>query len=511
MSELRAILLDNLPVLQVVLPMLAAPACVVVHRRRPTWWVAVVVTWASFANSVVLARKVYLEGPLSYYLGGWEPPWGIELRIDELNAFVLCLVSAICAVVMLAAPRSFDREIRPDRHHLAYAAVLLCMTGLMGIASAGDAFNVFVFLEISSLSSYGLIALGPSRRALSSALRYLITGTLGGTFILLGVGLLYMSTGTLNLVDLQQRIPQSEAHRTLLVALVCIVVGSCIKLALVPLHGWLPDAYTFAPSVVTAFLAATATKVAFYVLARFLFSVFGVGTSIERFHIEWVLLPLALVAMVYGAAAAIFENDVKRMLAFSSLSQIGYMVVGLSLVTKSGVTGGIVHLVNHGLMKSGLFLAVACMVLRFPGARRLGSTHLSHLKGLGRTMPWTSAAFLVGGLSMIGVPATVGFVSKWYLVLGAFEAGKWWVAALILLSSGLAIAYVWRVVEVFYFSAPSDDTSGAGEAPWWVLGPTWVLVGASIVFGVWTAPTVRMASAAAEVLLPGAGLVGGSP
>ena len=209
--------------------MLAAPLCVLVHHRRTSWWVALTVAWASFANSVVLARKVFLDGPVSYYVGGWEPPWGIELRIDELNAFVLCLVSGICAVVLVAAPRSFDTEFDTRRHHLAYGAYLLCMTGLMGIASAGDAFNVFVFLEISSLSSYGLIALGPSRRALTSALRYLIVGTLGGTFIMLGVGLLYMSTGTLNLVDLAQRIPQSDGQRTIVVAMVFLVVGACIK------------------------------------------------------------------------------------------------------------------------------------------------------------------------------------------------------------------------------------------------------------------------------------------
>lgn len=496
MTALGAMLAENLPILQVVLPMLAAPLCVVIHDRQASWWVALSVTWASFANSLALARKVYHEGLISYAVGSWEPPWGIELRIDEFNALVLCLVSAISAVVLLAAPRSFDKEIKPDRHHLAYAAFLLCMTGLLGIASAGDAFNVFVFLEISSLSSYGLIALGPSRRALSAAFRYLVTGTLGGTFILLGVGLLYMSTGTLNLVDLHQRIPQSDGHRTLLVALVCVVVGACIKLALFPLHGWLPDAYTFAPSVITAFLAATATKVAFYVLARFLFNVFGSGTSVGKLHVEWVLLPLALVAMVFGAAAAVFEADVKRMLAFSSLSQIGYMVVGLSLISQSGVTGGIVHLLNHGLMKSGLFLALACIALR------LGTTRMDHLRGLARTMPFTAAAFLVGGLSMVGVPATVGFVSKWYLVLGAFEAGKWWVAALILLSSLLAIAYVWKVVEVLYFAEPTDDAlADVDEAPWWMLGPTWVLVGASVVFGVWTEPTLGLAQAAARALL----------
>ena len=201
-------------------------------------------------------------------------------------------------------------------------------------------------------------------------------------------------------------------------ALAAIVVGTSIKLALFPLHVWLPNAYTFAPSVVSAFLAATATKVAYYVLVRFVFTDLRRRAGVRRVcgstpcSCRWRLL-----AMFVASAVAIYQRDVKRMLAYSSVAQIGYMVLGLSLATVTGLTGGIVHLFNHALMKSGLFLALACVVLR------LGSTRLDDLAGLGKRMPLTAAAFVAGGLSLIGVPLTAGFVSKWYLVLGAHGEG----------------------------------------------------------------------------------------
>lgn len=496
MSTLAELVSQNLPALQVVLPMLAAPICVLARRRDVAWVIALVVTWISLGISWTLLQRARAEGFVSYAMGGWEAPWGIELRIEPINAFVLLIVSSISAVVIVAARRSFEDEIPLDRHYLMYAAFLLCETGLLGMAGAGDAFNVFVFLEISSLATYALIAMGRHRSALTSAFRYLIMGTTGGTFILLGVGLLYMVTGTLNIEDLHHRLQEVDADRTVLVALVCILVGTSIKLALLPLGAWLPNAYTFAPSAVTAYLAATATKVAFYVMARFLFRVFGVELAFERFNIDAVLMLLALLSMFLGAALAIFERDVKRLLAYSSLSQIGYMVLGLSLAGVTGLTGGIVHLFNHALMKSGLFLVIACIVLR------VGSSRLSGMKGLGRRMPLTAATFVAGGLSMIGVPLTAGFVSKWYLVSAALEAGLWPVALLILLSSLLAVIYVWKVVEVLYFEAPPDGL-GREEAPWSILLPAMLLIGASLYFGIFTEHTVGVARLAAEALLNG--------
>ncbi|MEM8931028.1 MAG: proton-conducting transporter membrane subunit, partial [Acidobacteriota bacterium] len=305
-------------------------------------------------------------------------------------------------------------------------------------------------------------------------------------------------TGTLNLLELETRLVPVQDSRTVMVALAVIVIGTSIKLALLPFGAWLPNAYTFAPSAVTAFLAATATKVAYYVQARFLFRVFGAEIAFDTWHLDAILLPLALVAMVAGALLAVFERDVKRLLAFSSLSQIGYLVLGLSLASVAGLTGGVVHLFNHALMKSGLFLVVACVVLR------LGSSHIDHFAGLGRRMPWTMAAFVVAGLSMVGVPLTAGFVSKWYLVTGAVERGWWPVALVVLASSLLALIYVWKVVEVAYFRSPPADAKPVDDAPWSLLVPTWILCLATIYYGIFTDTTVGMARMAAESLLGGA-------
>ena len=498
---------SQLPIVQVVAPMLTAPVCVLLRRSRAAWALALTVTWGSLLTSMLMLRHVLEHGVLSYQVGGWPPPWGIELRIDVLNAFVLVIVSGISTVVLSAAPGSLPKEVPEERHYLFYAAFLLCMTGLLGMTSAGDAFNVFVFLEISSLSSYTLVALGPSRRALVAAFRYLIMGTVGGTFLLLGIGMLYMMTGTLNIVDLGLRLAEVPNDRTLLVALACIVVGTSIKLALFPLGLWLPNAYTFAPAEVSAFLAATATKVSYYVLARFLFLIFGVSLAFDRLHFDRVLLPMALVAMFVGSLVAIFQTDLKRLLAYSSLSQVGYMVLGLALANRSSLTGGIVHLFNHALMKSGLFLVLAAVLLR------LGATRLEDVRGLGRQMPWTMAAFVLGGLSLIGVPLTAGFVSKWSLVQGALEAGRPLVAALILVSSLLAVVYVWRVVEEIYFQ-PAPEGRQVAEAPLSLLLPIWVLIGGALIFGIFGSATADVARQAADLLLQGPPVgpsLGGSP
>ncbi|MFP6639739.1 MAG: proton-conducting transporter membrane subunit, partial [Myxococcota bacterium] len=275
-----------------------------------------------------------------------------------------------------------------------------------------------------------------------------------------------------------------------------LVVGTSIKLAVFPLHQWLPNAYTYAPSIVSAFLAATATKVAYYVLLRFIFTLFGVTFVFEVVGLSYLLLPLSLIAMFVGSAAAIYQTNIKRLLAYSSIAQIGYMTLGLSLANQEGLTGGLVHLFNHALMKGGLFLVVACIVFR------TGSAQIEDMRGLGRRMPLTMAAFLIGGLSLIGVPGTVGFVSKWYLVLGALDRGWPIVAFLILASSLLAAVYVWRVVEVMYFQ--EGELAPRKEASLSRLVPTWALIGATIFFGLNTDFPLGVAGRAAGLLLGGA-------
>ncbi|MEM7250692.1 MAG: monovalent cation/H+ antiporter subunit D family protein [Pseudomonadota bacterium] len=491
--------LAHLPALQVVAPLLAAPVCVIIRSPRLAWAIACAVSWLTFFTACGLLWQVQTNGPISYALGGWAHPWGIEYRVDHLNAIVLLVVSGISTLVLPFARDSIEREVPKSRLSYLYAGWILCLTGLLGMAITGDAFNVFVFLEISSLSTYMLVALGPDRRALMSAFEYLIIGTIGATFILIGIGLMYQLTGTLNMADLAERLPSPSENRTVVAAIGFTLVGIAIKAAVFPLHVWLPRAYRFAPVAVTAFLAGSATKVSVYLLARFAFSVFGIEWSVGGFAITDLFLVIALAGSIVASLIAIYANDLKALLAYSSVAQIAYMVLGLSLANAAGISAAMIHLFNHALMKTALFMVVGCVVFR------TGRAEISNLAGLGRLMPWTMAAFVLAGLSLIGVPLTAGFISKWYLILAAIERDLMLVVVLIIISSLMAVIYIWRVVEVAYFREPEAGFAGVREAPWSMLGPLWLLVLANIYFGIDPEIVTTTANAAAAMLLGGGG------
>lgn len=487
---------EQLPALQVLLPLLAAPLCLLLRRNRWVRWLATRVTFVSLAISLLLILQVEGSGPIVYEFGGWPRPLGIEYAIDLTNAFVLVIVSMIAAVVLPIGPG--HSNLAEGREYLFYAAFLLCFAGLLGVTITGDVFNIFVFLEITSLATYVLVALGRDRRALMAAYSYLIVGTIGATFLLIGIGLLYQLTGTLNIADLALRLEDVQQTRTTVVAFAFVMVGISIKLAMLPLHHWLPNAYSFAPPVVSAFLSATATKVAYYLMLRFVFTIFGASFVFSVLRLDRILIPLSLAAMFIGSIAAIYQTDFKRLLAYSSIAQIGYMTLGLSFNSELGTTAGIVHLFNHALMKGGLFLVAGCIV------SRLGSSAIEDMRGLGKRMPLTAAALVVAGLGLIGVPGTVGFVSKWVLVSAAIEREFFGITLLILLSSLLALVYVWRLIEVMYLSeAPAGAV--ASEAPSSYLVPTWILISGSVYFGLTTDQTLGIASAAARQLLGGGG------
>jgi multicomponent Na+:H+ antiporter subunit D len=473
---------------------MAAPICLLLNRSQLVWLFSLLASGLAFVISILLLQQVMTSGVISYELGGWQAPWGIEYRIDQLNAFLLLIISGMSTIVLVAAQTSIEKEIPKDKHTYFYVLYLLSLTGMLGIVATGDAFNVFVFLEISSLSAYALIAMGEKRQALWASYQYLIMGTIGATFILIGIGLMYQMTGTLNMQDLSQRLPEVAQTRTVFVSFAFVIVGVCLKLAMFPLHLWLPNAYAYAPSIVTAFFAATATKVAVYLLIRFTFSVFGLSFSFTTIPLQTLFMALGLIGIIVASTTAIYQSNVKHLFAYSSIAQIGYMIVGFSLSTVAGLTATLLHMFNHALMKGAIFLALAAVVYR------VGNVELKNFRGLGRQMPLTMAAIVIGGLSLIGVPLTVGFVSKWYLLTALVEQGWWPIAVLILLGSMLAVVYVWRVIEVAYFKEPLEQNIKVKEAPMSFLIPIWTLVIANIYFGIDTRLSVQVAEAAAQSL-----------
>ncbi len=496
----------HLPALQVVLPLISAPLAVLLRRGGLAFAIVTAGAWAAFACAIALWLQVGETegGIISYAIGSWPPPWGIEYRVNRLASFILLLVSGMAAIVLPYSRASIEREIPRELHYLYYAMFGLCLTGLLGIIITGDAFNIFVFLEISSLSTYVLIALGRDRRALTAAYQYLIMGSIGATFIVIGIGFLYLMTGTLNLADMALRIRDVENSRPVLVALAFLTVGISLKLALFPLHQWLPNAYTHAPSAVTAFLAATATKVSVYVLIRFYFTVFGESLVFERLPLPEIMLGLSLIAMFGASFIAIFQDNLKRLFAYSSIGQMGYITLGLSFDSVNGLTASIVHLFNHGISKGAIFLLIGGLVIASANKSTVPpAPTFDRLAGLAKRMPLTCFGIVIGGLSLIGVPGTAGFVSKWYLILAALEKGQFWLVGAILLSSLLAVVYVWRFVEVAYFRPPpaGHEASVRNEAPLALLLPALLLVIATIWFGFDTLFTVGSASEAAQHLV----------
>jgi len=492
----------NLPALVVIVPLLGGLISVLIGPGVRSWCWSSIVSAATFAAALALYGQVGGGATVSYPMGSWLPEYGIAYHIDALNAFILLVVSGVAFVCTLYARLSVAQEIPADRLHIFYGIWLLALAGLLGITITGDAFNVYVLLEVSSLTVYTLIAMGRhrDRRALTASLRYLIIGSIGASFILLGIGYLLMVTGTLNMADMRAQLeamPDAAHNRTVQVAFAFLLVGLSLKMALFPLHMWLPNAYAYAPSAVSAFIAATATKVGIYLAFRFLFDVFGYQFAFVTFPSHMVLLLCASFGIILASLAAIKQRNIKRMLAYSSVAQIGYMVLGFALANVDGLTGSVVHIGNHALMKGGMFLALGAVVYR------LGGADLDRLRGLGRRMPWTMAAFTAGGMGLIGFPLTAGFISKWYLVKGALAADMWPLALVVLVGSLLALVYVWRVVEAVYFQEPSDQRSATvREAPASLLVPTWFLIGASIYFGIDATLTVGAAQEAARAMLP---------
>ncbi len=504
-------MIKHLPALLIVIPLLAAIITPIIGRIHwvLSWYAVTITTFISFIISFSLLQTVLVQGRISYWMGGWEPPYGIEYAIDPLNVYVMIIVSFMAFAGAIYSKNNINVEIDEARKPFFYSVYLLFVTGLMGMVVTGDIFNIYVFLEITSLSGYALIAIGKKRQAIVASYNYLIMGTVGATFFLLGIGYLYLMTGTLNIADLAARLPEFYQTKAIFTAFTFIVLGLCIKLAVFPLHFWLPNAYAYAPSTVSAVMAATGAKVAAYALIRVMFTLFNPEFYAHTpFNIPNILLIFAVAAILVGSIMALAQTDVKKMLAYSSIGQIGYIVLGISLMNVTGMIGSLIHLLNHALMKGALFFAVGAVVYK------TGLSSIDNLRGLGKKMPWTMAAFTIAALSMTGVPLTVGFVSKWYLAVASIESGMWWLVPIILISSLLTAIYFWRILDnVWLKPTPGEESLEHGhdhhqqapvksnDAPLSMLIPTFTVAVLCIVFGIFAYAPVSLAEKAALILL----------
>lgn len=478
--------MDSLPVLIPISLLLFALLSFLAGTIRKSFAFPVALTGiiCSLTASVLGLIRVLQSGPQHYYLGGWAPPLGIEYVLDHLSAFMAVIITIIALLSVIYSYKSFLQEL-PERIVHLYSLMLLLLAGLVGIVVTGDLFNLYVFLEIASLAAYGVLAVG-NDKALVAVFRYIIIGTLGACFYLLGVGFIYFATGTLNMADAAAIIPNIEQSRLIVLAAAFIVIGMALKMALFPLHIWLPDVYTYSPAGVITLIAPLMTKVGAYVVIRMLISVFPISYLSDSLPITLIIGWLAAIGIIVMSVMAIAQKDFRRMLAYSSLAQICYVALGIGLANPLGIIGALLHILNHAFMKGCLFQISGAV------SYRTGLWQINQFAGLGSRMSWTMVAFTIAAVSMVGIPPACGFFSKWYLVLGSVDAGNWVFAVVILISSLLNAVYFFRLLENIYMKPSTENiaVSNAKDPPAAMLIPILLLASGIIILGIFNAVIV---------------------
>ena len=491
-------LIDDAPALVVVLPLIVSAIIAFMPSSRWPWIISMITLVVNLFISFELLSMVQTSGVILYEFGNWQPPWGIAFKIDGINIGLQIIFSSFVLITTFYSRKIFLSEIHPDDSGKAYSLWLLAVGSLNGIILTNDIFNLFVFLEISALSSISLIALGAgmNRKALLAAFNYLIIGAIGATFYVIGVGFAYSMTGTLNMSDLVIQLSQySTGQLAIFAGMSFMLIGLMVKSAVFPLHLWLPPAYSYAPSAVSTLFAALATKAILYFFVRLIYEVFIFYDHYLIIFLDYVLMPLSVSAIFVGTIIAIYQDDIKKLLAYSSIAQIGYITLAFSMNDQSGITAGFIHIFNHALIKGGLFMAIGYFA--FSSQDRVT---LSSINGYGQKYPITSFALLICGVSLIGIPLTNGFVSKLYLFQALYYNHMFITIALVAISSALAVIYFWKIVESLWFS--SIKTKVVSEDPA-IYIPLWIVAISIIIFGVFSAPIVELANMASINLFGG--------
>jgi multicomponent Na+:H+ antiporter subunit D len=463
-------MIEQIPILIVIIPLISSFLCPLIGLWRKEachGWVVFSLSLSVLA-SINTLLSVIQSGSVRYHLGNWNPPWGIECVIDHFGAFMVVIISTMSLLAAVYGKKTIEKEL-PGRTIYFYTVFLLLVTALLGIAITGDVFNLYVFLEVASLAGYALIAVGKDKAPVAS-FRYIVMGTIGACFYLIGIGYLYIVTGSLNMEDLRLLLPPLYANRVVQTAFVFMFIGFGIKIAFFPLHTWQPDAYTYAPSAVSVIISTAMAKTSVYALIRIIFSVFTLNFVTGFAAVFDIICWISVIAMIFGSVYAIAQNNLKKMLAYSSIAN----------VTSLGLTPALMHILNHAVMKGCMFM-IACAFIH-----KAGLWDIRDFVGLGRRMPYTCFAFILAALAMIGMPPSVGFITKWYLILAALEAGKYIFVAVILFSTLLMIVYFWRVIEIMYIRVAEGEREEikVEEIPVSMLAPGLILAVLCFLIGI---------------------------
>jgi len=453
--------------------------------RRLPFFMSLAMNSVFFIMSLFILDHVLTVGPIRYWLGGWRPPWGIEYVVDAMNAYLLIIVISIVILGLIYSRGNVRHEIEERKHVTFYTLVQLMAAGMYGITVTGDLFNMFIWLEIASLTAYALIAVAGGR-ALRPAYNYVIMGSIGAVLYIFGVGWIYSVTGTLNFADMRLLLPLVYDSRAVQMGFAMIVVGVMIKAYIFPLHLWQPDVYTYAPSTISSMMASVHVKVMFYMLLRMFYSVFTLDFIRHYIGLDLLICWVAAIAILAGSIWAIKQRNLKRMLAYSSVSQMGYILLGLGLSPLSpwGLVGVAAHILNHAIGKGCLFMCAGAI------SQQEGLRDIRDFEGLGKKMPHVCAAFTIAALSMIGIPLTAGFASKLFLIVASLDAAQYPFVAVLLLSGLLNLVYFWRVIDQMYF-VKHKGTENAAEVretgkslPLSMVAPILILASLCIIMGI---------------------------
>lgn len=387
-----------------------------------------------------------------YHMGAWQSLLGVDLRLDGLSSLMLLAINTIGFCMALFSIQYMHMYTSVRRY---FSLFLFLVTGVNGVALSGDLFNLYIFMEIAAIASYALVGFGCEHDELEASFKYLVLGSVGTAFIFLGIAILYSLTGTLNMSLLAPKISALHSSHLLIFALSLFICGFGLKAAFVPFHAWLPDAHPSAPAPVSAMLSGIVIKtLGIYVLARLLFNVFGITPELLT-----VLRWLGAFSMVVGVLLAIGQWDMKRLFAYHSISQVGYMALGLGLGTPLGIIGGLFHLVNHSVFKSLLFLNAGAVEYS------TGTRDLKKLGGLNKAMPVTGITSLIASMSISGIPPFNGFWSKLIIIVACIFSGHYFLGAIAVFVSLMTLSSFLKVQKYGFFEALKINISQIKKLP----------------------------------------------